>query len=97
MGSLPFLALPVRRGRNAVALVALLVLTGLAFYVANTERATLGAGHWWVLVFPSLALRATFEWSSVKRLRVTAAGLLLVELKDSERWSQVPEGLRVST
>lgn len=113
------MALPVRRGRNAVALVALVVLTGLALFVAYAERDTIGPGHWWVLVFPALALatayrqvrprvpmildsegihvvtglpvlglRATFDWAAVKRLRVTAAGLLLVELKDSERWSQ---------
>lgn len=35
---------------------------------------------------PVLGLRATFDWPSIKRLRVTAAGLLLVELKNSERW-----------
>ena len=119
MASPHSLLLPVRRGRNAVALVALIILTGAALWVAYQERATLGAGHWWVAVFPVLALvtayrqvrprvpmvldaegihvvtglpvlglRTTFDWPAVKRLRVTAAGLLLVELKDWERWTQ---------
>jgi hypothetical protein len=111
------LVLPVRRGRNAFALVLLLVLTGLALYVANEQRDSLGLGHWWFAVFPLLALvtayrqvrprvpmavdadgvhvvtglpvlglRATFDWASIKRMRVTASGLLLVELKNTERW-----------
>lgn len=102
-----------------MALALLLALTGLACWVAYQERATLGIGHWWVLVFPTLALvtayrqvrprvpmildpggihvmsglpilglRATFDWAAVKRLRVTAAGLLLVELKNAEAWSE---------
>ena len=113
------LALRVRRGRNALALVLLVALSALALYVAYTERASLGLSHWWVAVFPTLAvitayrlvrprvplaldaeglrvasgstllgLRTTIDWRAVKRLRVTAAGLLLVELRDSERWAR---------
>ena len=109
---------PVRRGRNAAALVLLVVLSALALYVAYMERGRLGLSHWWVAVFPVLAaltayrlirprvplvldskglhvvsgstligLRTTIEWRAVKRLRVTAPGLLLVELRDSERWA----------
>ena len=33
-----------------------------------------------------LGLRATIEWAAIKRLRVTASGLLTVELRNSEAW-----------
>lgn len=113
------LEFPVRRGRNAAALVLLVVLSALAFWVAFQQRADLGLGHWWVPVFPVLAiitayrhvrprvplvldaaglavstgtapmgLRAHIPWSSVKRLRVTAMGMLLVELKTGDTWVQ---------
>lgn len=111
------LALPVRKGRNAAAFVLLLVLTGLALYVAYDEREQLDLSYWWVAVFPLLllitgfrlarprvplaldehgmrvesgnsllGLRTAIEWSAIKRLRVTAAGLILVELRNSETW-----------
>ena len=35
-----------------------------------------------------LGLRTTIDWRAVKRMRVTATGLLLVELRDAERWAQ---------
>lgn len=35
-----------------------------------------------------LALRTTIEWKAIRRLRVTAAGMLLIEMKDAERWSE---------
>lgn len=113
------LTLKVRRGRNAAALVLLLVLSSLALWVGYQQRAELGADDWWVLLFPVLAmitayrhfrprtpmvldedgvhvvtgmpllgLRSTFEWAAIKRLRVTAAGLLLVELKNSQAWAE---------
>jgi hypothetical protein len=34
-----------------------------------------------------IGLRTRIEWRAIKRLRVTAAGLLLIELRDSDRWS----------
>ena len=111
------LTLPVRKGRNAAAFVLLLVLTGLALYVAYDEREQLDLSYWWVAVFPLLllvtgfrlvrprvpivldehgmrvvsgmsliGLRTAIEWAAIKRLRVTAAGLLLVELRNSEAW-----------
>ena len=113
------LTLPVRRGRNAAAFVLLLVLTGLAMYVAYDEREQLDLSYWWVAVFPLLllvtgfrlvrprvpmvlnqdgmrvvsgntllGLRTAIEWAAIKRLRVTAAGLLLVELRNSEAWAE---------
>lgn len=111
------LTLPVRKGRNAAAFVLLLVLTGLALYVAYTEREQLDLSYWWVAVFPLLlavtgfrlwrprvpiaideqgmrvqsghsllGLRTAIEWSAIKRLRVTARGMILVELRNSEAW-----------
>ena len=111
-------AFPVRRGRNAAALVLLLVLSGLALYVAYNERANLSLSYWWVLVFPALTLitayrlvrprvpllldadgvhartghsllglRATVGWRDIKRIRVTAGGMILIEVRDSERWA----------
>ncbi|MBW3568493.1 MAG: tRNA lysidine(34) synthetase TilS, partial [Proteobacteria bacterium] len=35
-----------------------------------------------------LGLRTTIPWSQVKRLRVTAAGMLLIEMRDSARWAE---------
>jgi len=95
-----------------------MVLTTLAFYVAFSERDELGVQHWWVLVFPALAvvtayrlvrprvplvldhsqlrvdagqtllrMRTSIDWNAVKRIRVTAAGLVLIELRDWQRWS----------
>lgn len=109
----------MRRGRNAAALVLLLVLSGAALYVAYVERATLGLSHWWVAVFPVLTaitayrlvrprlplvldgegvhvvsgssligLRTTIDWRAIKRMRVTGAGMLLIELRDAQRWTQ---------
>ena len=109
---------PVRRGRNAAALVLLIVLSCAAGYVAYAERATLGLGHWYVVVFPVLAaitayrlvrpriplvldrdgvhvangtaligLRTTIDWRAVKQLRITPAGTLLIEMRDSARWA----------
>ena len=108
----------MRRGRNAAALVLLIALSCAAGYVAYTERATLGLGHWYVAVFPVLAgitayrlarprvplildgdgvhvvngtaligLRTTFDWRAIKRMRITPAGTLLIELRDSDRWA----------
>lgn len=112
------LELPVRRGRNAAALVLLLALSSLALYVAYQERAQLGPSYWWVAMFPLLAavtafrlvrpripirldehgmrvasgmsllgLRTAIEWSAIKRLRITAGGMLLVELRNTEAWA----------
>lgn len=108
---------PVRRGRNLAALVLLVVLAGMALWVAYSERADLGLAYWWVPVFPLLALatayrqarprvpialrpdgiavvtgmallglKTTIPWNVVQRLRVTAMGLLLVELKTGASW-----------
>ena len=108
----------VRQGRNLLALAVLLPLTIAALVVAYQQRAELGLGHWWVLVFPALAgatgyrivrrrvplaldpdvirlatghtvlgLRTTIPWSQVKRMRVTAAGMLLIEMRDSAGWA----------
>ena len=108
----------VRQGRNLLALAVLLPLTLTALFVAYQQRAELGPGHWWVLVFPILAgatayrivrqrvplaldadgvrlatghtvlgLRTTIPWSQVKRMRVTAAGMLLIEMRDSAGWA----------
>ena len=33
-----------------------------------------------------LGLRTAIEWPAIKRMRVTAAGMLLVELRNSEAW-----------
>jgi hypothetical protein len=108
----------VRQGRNLLALAILLPLTVAALTVAYQQRADLGPGHWWVLVFPALAsatayrianrrvplsldadsvrvstghtllgLRTTIPWAQVKRIRVTAAGMLLIEMRDSARWA----------
>ena len=108
----------VRQGRNLLALAVLLPLTVAALVVAYQQRAELGPGHWWVLVFPTLAaatayrivrrrvplaldadgirlatghtvlgLRTSIPWSQVKRMRVTAAGMLLIEMRDSAGWA----------
>lgn len=34
-----------------------------------------------------LGLRATFPWREVKRMRILASGLLLIELHDAARWA----------
>lgn len=108
----------VRQGRNILALAILLPLTVVALVVAYQQRADLGLGHWWVLVFPALAaatayrivrrrvplaldadgihlatghtvlgLRTTIPWSQVKRMRITAAGMLLIEMRNSAGWA----------
>ena len=95
----------------------LLVLSGLALYVAYDEREQLDISYWWVAVFPLLTavtgyrlvrprvpivldeqgmhvvsgatllgLRTAIEWPAIKRMRITAAGLLLVELRNSDAW-----------
>lgn len=35
-----------------------------------------------------LGLRTAIEWAAIKRLRITAAGMLLIELRNSEAWVQ---------
>lgn len=108
----------VRQGRNILALAVLLPLTVAALIVAYQQRAELGPGHWWVMVFPALAaatayrivrrrvplalepdgirlatghtvlgLRTTIPWSQVKRMRITAAGMLLIEMRSSAQWA----------
>jgi hypothetical protein len=111
-------AFPVRRGRNAAALVLLVVLSAAALYVAYADRANLGLSHWWVAVFPLLAavtayrlvrprvplvldsdgvhattgqsllgLRTTVDWRAIRKIRITPAGLILIELRDWQRWA----------
>ena len=49
--------------------------------VLDAEGLTLATGH------TVLGLRTRVPWSQVKRMRVTAAGLLLIELRNAERWA----------
>lgn len=50
--------------------------------VLDAEGLRLATGH------TVLGLRATVPWSQVKRMRVTAGGLLLVELRNAQAWAE---------
>ena len=55
--------------------------------IVSSEGLTVSTG------LPFIGLKTTFPWRSVRRLRITAAGLLLIELKDPEGFAETRPGL----
>ena len=63
------------------------LLTAFRLVRRRVPLALDAAGLHVVAGLPVLGLRETFEWSAVRRMRATASGLLLVDLKDGEAWA----------